>query len=722
MSAALMVLAFSTFIETLERKKITRVTLVYAIFSIFFALTQIFFCAQYGEEMIGIWNVIFPIYFTYVLFYDIFYCFYWDKNGQRRKKSDWLSDLPIINILTASTLLIYICALYDVFVAVFLKNSTNNFLYGTFVVQIGMAFALAMRFSGMYKRLEQSNLFLENAVRERTVELEKQTMIAVEASKAKSQFLATMSHEIRTPLNAIIGLSEIMLHRDKLQSESRNDIYQIHQSGSSLLGIINDVLDISKIEAGGFELILSEYETAPFINETVSLNRVRIGSKPVSFTLEINGDFPGKLLGDELRVKQVLNNLLSNAVKYTREGHIILTASWEYIQTAHKELKLTFKVSDTGIGIRREDMGKLFSNYTQLDAKVNRVIEGTGLGLVITKNLVEMMGGAITVESEYGKGSVFTVTLVQNIPMVSGHDVMQHIGNEIAESLKSFKYVSHVTEKKIDYSRIPRGKVLVVDDMPVNLQVAKGLLEPYGLEVDTAASGQEAIEKVKAAGSHYNLVFMDYMMPVMDGIEAVRIIRAWELEKGSPNEETRIPIIALTANALVGNKEMFMSLGFNGFIAKPIDVVQLDETLEKWVKVKISREMMNNDLTPVQSGDAEELSISGINVKRGIAFTGGNMEIYCDILSTFCEDVQERLPFLNTVPNESNLRDFITLVHALKSAASSISAEEVAALAAELETSGKAGNLIHMAEKLPVLTARLSELVGNIRASLGTTK
>jgi len=730
-SCALMVLAFSMFIETLGRKKITKVTWGYAIFNLFFVLTQILFTAQYGEEMISIWNGIFPVYFTYILVYDIFYYFYWDKNGPRGKNTDRLSDLPIINILAASTLLMYVCAFIDVFVALFLKNSSNTFLYGTIVVQIGMAFALSLRFSGMHRRLEQSNVMLESAVHERTLELEKQTEIAVEASKTKSQFLATMSHEIRTPLNAIIGLSEIVLHRNRLLNESKSDLLQIHQSGMSLLGIINDVLDLSKIEARGLELIPSEYETAPFISETVCLNKVRIGSKPITFILEISDDFPRKLLGDELRVKQVLNNILSNAVKYTKEGFVSLTATWEYIPMTEeketslqnvfsRELKLSFMVRDTGIGIRRQNIGKLFSDYTQLDARVNRAIEGTGLGLVISKKLVEMMGGTITVESEYGKGSVFTVTLVQSLVDP------RPIGKEIANDLKSFNYVSHVTEKNIEYVKMPYGKVLVVDDMPVNLRVAGGLLEPYGLRVDTAASGQEAIDKVQAAGIQYDIVFMDHMMPEMDGVEAVRIIRDWEAEKEHTNEETQIPIVALTANALAGNMEMFLSKGFNGFISKPIDIVQLDDALKKWVRDKHipdsdreqSKKQNHNPQSAIHESHSRPPDIPGIDILNGIKMTGGSADVYNEILATFCEDVEERLPLLRTIPNESNLPGFTTMIHALKSASASIAAVKVSALAAELEAAGNKGNLTLIERQLPGFTEQLAELVKNIGAVL----
>ena len=527
-----------------------------------------------------------------------------------------------------------------------------------------------------------------------------------EESKAKSSFLARMSHEMRTPLNAVIGLSEIVLNRGKLLSESKNDVQQIHQSGSSLLGIINDILDISKIEAGGFELIQVEYETASFVNDTVNLNRVRIGSKPINFVLEINEDLPRKLFGDELRVRQILNNILSNAIKYTNEGSVKLEIRSEKL--ADKVL-LRFIVSDTGIGIRPEDMGKLFSEYTQLHAKSNRQIEGTGLGLAITKKLVQMMGGNINMESEYGKGTVFSASLLQTIIDSEG------IGEETAQRLKQFQFIGHAGIKDINRSWMPYGKVLVVDDLPVNLQVARGLLEPYGLSVDAAGSGQEAIDLIQS-GIKYDLVFMDHMMPVMDGIEAVRIIRGFE---------NSVPIIAFTANALAGNMEMFLSKGFNGFIPKPIDIVLLDEVLNQWIRDKQSRNTLQQaekekkkEERPMSNEQGLFFNLPGVDVKRGISMTGGTPELYREVLVLFCKDAEDRLPILQNLPEEDDLLTFVTQVHALKSASASIGAVNISTLAAELEIAGRAEDFTIIKDILPVFAGQLAELVNNIKTAL----
>ena len=595
----MMVPFYGLLLESLVWKKISKISIAFLAYSLLLGIIQIFFCAEFADEILLIWNVAVPLYISFIFFYDIVYSFFWNLRRIKTQK-DGVMPVMIVNILIGA-LLIYICGIIQILDVLFFHNGFSLLTYSIFVLHIAMAFTLSQRFSDIYKRLEQSNTMLETAVHERTVELEKQSEIAVQASKAKSEFLAAMSHEIRTPLNAVIGLSEIEL-RNELPESRKNNIQQIHQSGLSLLGIINDILDISKIEAGGFEFVPVEYATALLIGDTVNLNRVRIGQKPITFILEIFDDFPSALMGDELRVKQVLNNILSNAIKYTMEGTVTLAVSWEGIpqergsalQEAEPRVKIRFSVWDTGIGIHREDMGKLFTSYSQLNTKANRKIEGTGLGLEITKKLVEMMGGSITVESEYGKGSVFTVEIIQGLADLTP------IGEETAESLRKFSFDYYRKEDDISRSWMPYGRVLVVDDMPVNLQVARGLLEPYGLKIDTAASGQEAIEKLIAEGPRrregggYDLIFMDHMMPEMDGIEAVRIIREWELsenkEQGTKNKKQgtvggrQTPIVALTANALVGNMEMFLSKGFNGFISKPIDIVQLDGALNRWVR------------------------------------------------------------------------------------------------------------------------------------------
>jgi signal transduction histidine kinase/CheY-like chemotaxis protein len=396
------------------------------------------------------------------------------------------------------------------------------------------------------------------------VRYRKAAKAAEKAHAYKSSFLANLSHEIRTPMNAIIGMTVIA--KNTPDPERVNSMLDgIEDASKHLLAVINDILDISKIEAGNFELVPVEYDTAALVSDTVNLNMVHSGSKPINFVLEIGGGFPAKLTGDDLRVKQILNNLLSNAFKYTEKGTVTLNVECAHLE--ENKVALSFTVSDSGIGIRPEDMEKLFADYVQLDAKANRKVEGTGLGLAIAKNLVEMMSGTITAESEYGKGSVFTARIIQE----QTADAV--IGEETAEALRNFCYASDNKKQAVQYSYLPDKSVLAVDDKPVNLLVTKGLLKLYGLRVDTASSGREAVEKARAG--RYDIIFMDHMMPEMDGIEAAEIIR------GIDGFNT--PIVALTANALPGAGEYYLQKGFQDYISKPIDQKALDEVIKKWI-------------------------------------------------------------------------------------------------------------------------------------------
>jgi len=390
---------------------------------------------------------------------------------------------------------------------------------------------------------------------------------AEEASRSKSNFLAMMSHEIRTPLNAIIGVAQIELQKEDLPQEYTAALEKINNSGNGLLGIINDILDLSKIETGRLELNPVEYDIPSLINDSVQLNIVRIGSKQIDFKLDIDENLPVLLYGDELRLKQILNNLLSNAFKYTEKGFVKLSISHK---AEGEEVILSFAVEDTGQGMKPEDKERLFSEYLRFNAEANRITEGTGLGLSITKKLADMMDGSIKAVSEYGKGSTFTVTVRQKAVECGV------IGPEVAERLRSFKFAGdrHTARLQITRKPMPYGSVLLVDDVEINLYVAEGLLALYELKVEMADSGFAAIEKVNS-GKTYDIIFMDHMMPKMDGMETTRRLRAYGYNG---------VIVALTANALAGNDEMFMRNGFDGFISKPIDIHELDVILGKFIR------------------------------------------------------------------------------------------------------------------------------------------
>ncbi|MDR1472635.1 MAG: response regulator [Synergistaceae bacterium] len=515
------------------------------------------------------------------------------------------------------------------------------------------------------------------------IRLNREKLRYSEENLNKTSFLARMSHEIRTPLNAVIGLSEVELQNDLPQS-TRGNLEKIYHSGSNLLCIVNDILDISKIESGNFELVPTRYNAASLINDTVQFNIMRIGSKPITFELSLDETIPSGLYGDDMRIKQILNNLLSNAFKYTEEGKVNLKVEWERLNLG---AGLIFTVSDTGCGIMKENIGKLFSEYYRVENPGRRYIEGTGLGLPITKRLVELMGGTIVAESEYGKGSVFCVKFMQEIVDATP------IGSETAEKLRSFRLMEdrNTRGKQLVYVRMPYGKVLIVDDVPTNLDVARGLLLPYGLETDTASGGREAIEKIRAEKTRYDVVFMDHIMPDMNGIEATRVIRN---EIGTDYART-VPIIALTANALRGNEEMFLSNGFDAFISKPIDIMQLDALLNKWVRDRHIEEVPRQEERDAAEKPDDLAALKGRGVE-GVDFSSGverykGEATYLRILRSFTLHTPELLEKMRNV-SEETLAEYAITVHGFKGMCYGICADSVAKQAQLLESAAWSGD------------------------------
>ena len=545
---------------------------------------------------------------------------------------------------------------------------------------------------------------------------------AEEGSRTKSEFLATMSHEIRTPLNAIIGFSEILLEQD-LPKDTIIDLEKIHSSGSVLLAIISDILDISKIETGNLHLIPVNYTITIMINYTVHLNLIRIGSKPIVFELDIDETIPSGFWGAELRVKQILNNLLSNAFKYTHEGKVILQVRWtpagEDNGMSDRQAVLSFRVKDTGQGIKKEDLSKLFLQYHQLNARANRNVEGTGLGLTITKNLIDMMRGSIQVESEYGKGSVFTVTVLQEIA-----DPVP-IGRETAKNLRQFRFIDSRRRQRrnVARTRMPGGMVLVVDDVQTNLDVVRGLLLPYELSIEGVKSGQEAIDRIRSIVEHpdtsrYDLIFMDHMMPGMDGIEATQRIRNIDSDYAR-----NVPIIALTANALAGSRETFLENGVNDFLAKPIDIQKMDLMLEKWIprekQIKYSGDAVPDAGPGLSAVDTERVpEIEGVDTGAGLANTGGSLPVYRQILSVYTADALERLPRIRAAAEAGDFAAYTTMVHALKGISRSIGAAGLGEMAARLEEAGRAGDRLAITEGTGEFLSALQALTDRIASAL----
>jgi CheY-like chemotaxis protein len=394
----------------------------------------------------------------------------------------------------------------------------------------------------------------------------KKALQSQSANAAKGLFLSSVSHEIRTPMNAIIGISELAL-REETSPAVSGYLKNIQHAGSNLLSIINDILDFSKIESGRLDIIKQAYNLDYFLSDVINIVRVRLDEKPLRFVVNIDDSLPTSLIGDESRVRQVLLNLLSNAIKYTQEGGLTFSVSGELLGSGIILMK--FSVSDTGIGIKECDLNKLFSTFVQLDMEKNRGIEGTGLGLAITHKLCHMMGGNVTVESDYGKGSTFTAVIPQEI-----FDPTP-IEGRVIDEITDGKFSDTRTSDAVSYFAAPDARVLVVDDVPLNLVVAEGLLSLYKMQIDCCENGIKAIELIKKNG--YDMVLMDHIMPEMDGMEAVANIR------GLGGEYTKLPIIALTANAMTGMKNMFLENGFNDYLSKPIDVVKLDEVVRNWI-------------------------------------------------------------------------------------------------------------------------------------------
>jgi signal transduction histidine kinase/DNA-binding response OmpR family regulator len=510
--------------------------------------------------------------------------------------------------------------------------------------------------------------------------------VAEAGNRAKSVFLARMSHEIRTPLNAILGIAEIQLQNATLGQEAREAFGRMHTAGYTLLCIINDLLDLSRIEAGKLELTPVRYDLAKLIRDTAQQNILRIDSKPIRLKLETAADLPAELFGDELRIKQILNNLLSNAFKYTHEGVVTLSVSATYGQGKEEpDVTLVCRVSDTGQGMTAEQVSRLFDEYSRFNQEANRDIEGVGLGMNITQHLIHLMNGEILVESAPGKGSTFTVRL----PQGSVGPGMLAMQPEAGPQDFCADSAPHMQAAHIAREPMPYGSVLLVDDMEINLYVGTGLLAPYGLSVDTAASGLEAIGKIRD-GKVYDVVFMDHMMPDMDGVETTKILR----EMGYAR-----PIVALTANAVVGQQEMFLASGFDDFVSKPIDSRRLDAVLKRLIRGKQPPEASEAAYRTQRGGpDADEgAPRSSVDPELGRVFAL-DAEKAATALEAVCAHQFHR---------DGDMRLFVVNVHAMRSALANIGETELAATAFMLEQAGRKEDLGILTAETPAFLSAL---------------
>ncbi len=531
-------------------------------------------------------------------------------------------------------------------------------------------------------------------IREKAAEsdiLREAMLTADRANQAKSQFLANMSHEIRTPINAILGMNEMIL-REEQSPQILRYAQNIAGAGRSLLSLINDILDFSKIESGKIEIIEVRYYMSELLNDVINIVRPRIEDKGLEFRLEIDETIPDQLFGDVVRVQQILVNLLTNAAKYTREGFV------EFIVRCDRAEKgvasVCFIVRDSGIGIRDEDKAKLFKDFERLDIQKNRNVEGTGLGLAITHSLVETMHGEISLESAYGLGSTFTVLLPQAVLD------MAPIGDFVA------RMEANQRQKEVYHSNhiAPEAEVLIVDDNEMNLLVVTSLLNQTQVKTETCLSGQECLERL--AERRYDIVFMDHMMPGMDGIETMH--RARKL----PNSE-ETPFIILTANAVSGAREMFLKEGFTDYLSKPVDGKMLEEVLWQYLpKEKIkdapagpgsaAGEEEAATTTAGQEGTSSrpEESTAGnetagpgdmpvLDVQLGLRYCGNLEKVYWRLLPLFCRMREEKKKEIEEALAQENWSDYTTYVHALKSSSLSVGGQPCSEAAKAQELAGK---------------------------------
>ena len=525
------------------------------------------------------------------------------------------------------------------------------------------------------------------------------------ASQAKSRFLANMSHEIRTPINGIMGMNAILL--DELNAgntmEARQYAVNINSASQTLLSIINDILDISKIESGKMELIPVEYEIFSVLNDCYNMTFSRAEEKGLKFFMDIDPNIPSVLYGDEVHFRQIINNFLSNAVKYTPSGHV--TLSLKELSRSGGMVKLSVEISDTGIGIKPEDINKLFGNFTRLDEQKNRNIEGTGLGLALTEKLVKLMGGEITVKSEYGRGSVFGAVITQEIVNSA----------PVGDFSERYNVFVDQHKEKSDAADLHGVSILVVDDVEMNIQVVKGMLKRTQADVDTAYSGGECLEKI--AEKHYDIIFLDHMMPEMDGIETFE--RMKQLEHKNKNT----PVIILTANALVGAKEMYLETGFVDYLSKP---VRRDELIDMIIKY-IPRNAVQSNSAKIKAEEREGSSASDKNAglaerfpmldtKVGMGYCMDDEEFYTEMIETYLRGDKRQV--IENAYETENWNDYETYVHALKSTSLNIGAVTLSEHAKALEYAAKDGDFDYIKENHDNVFTEYSDTLDRLRNAL----
>ena len=556
---------------------------------------------------------------------------------------------------------------------------------------------------------------LSRSLQTMSTSLKQQIEIADSANRAKSEFLSNMSHEIRTPINAVLGMNEMIL-RDTKDKKILDYAGNVRSAGRTLLSLVNTILDFSKIESGKMEILPVVYDTASLINNLVNSISERARDKGLKLNIRIDETIPSVLFGDDVRVSQVIMNLLTNAVKYTKEGSVTLSISTD--SRTEEEIRLAVKVSDTGIGIRREDMDKLFESFARIEEKRNRNIEGTGLGMAIVSRLLQMMDSKLEVESTYGEGSAFSFVIKQKI-------IDQEPLGDYRERVRE----NQSRQSEEECPRMEGARILVVDDYDMNLSVMRNFLGLYGIVPDLAASGTEAIEAVNR--KDYHIIFLDHMMPGLDGIETLARLKEYHLIKEG------MVVIALTANAVVGARDTYMQAGFDDYLTKPIEVKKLEETLLHY----LPKDLVHYDKppeTPAEEEKADEEEVSddtetpkieetdddafaaalekmGISVEEGLVYSADSMEIYREVLASFVEKSAERGDDLAADFEKKDWKAYQILVHSFKSGSRTVGAMEVSEQARALEMAAKESDTAYIEEHHAAFLERYRKLTEGIR-------
>lgn len=612
---------------------------------------------------------------------------------QRERSIYFFVHLLALFILTAG----YV---YDIVRVTFFKETINGDIghMGRITCSVYCLILGALQYVYVYKsynlKMEADGILLQQqveavAVKNDELELaksqaEEAQLKAVQANEAKSNFLARISHEIRTPINAVLGMDEMILQesKDKVIKSYATDI---KNAGNTLLSLINDILDFSKIESGKMELTQIEYDLFGMVNDLDTMICFRAEAKNLAFLVEVNPDLPSVLYGDDLRIKQIIMNLLTNAVKYTQKGTVSLKVDGDICAD---KLMLHIEVSDTGIGIKPEDISKLYEKFQRIEEKRNRNIEGTGLGMNIAVQLLNMMNSQLHVESEYGRGSRFYFDLEQPIidfePIGDYHKLAQRMDKEYKTALYA-----------------PEASVLMIDDNEMNCRVFKNLLKKTGIQVTDGNSGKECLALVQK--NHYDIIFMDHMMPEMDGIETFQKMQALE-----ENQCRDTPVIIFTANAIKGAKEKYLEEGFEDFLSKPIIPEQLEDIIRNNLPEELVRERVDEDYKePSKTEEVHELPmIQGVDWQIAMLhFTGADM--LKDTVDTFCATLPVELETIeklyHAIDQADALDNYRIKVHALKSTSALVGAMAVSSLAKLLEQAAKDKNMQDIHAMTPVL-------------------